>query len=29
LGADTDEVLTELLGLSGQEIARLRSEGVI
>jgi len=29
LGADTDAVLTEVLGLESEEIARLRSEGVV
>jgi crotonobetainyl-CoA:carnitine CoA-transferase CaiB-like acyl-CoA transferase len=29
LGADTDAVLTELLGLSAERIARLRGEGVL
>jgi crotonobetainyl-CoA:carnitine CoA-transferase CaiB-like acyl-CoA transferase len=29
LGADTDAVLTDLLGLDGVRIAQLRSEGVI
>jgi crotonobetainyl-CoA:carnitine CoA-transferase CaiB-like acyl-CoA transferase len=29
LGADTDGVLGEVLGLTGAEIAALRSEGVV
>jgi formyl-CoA transferase len=29
LGADTDAVLTELLGLSAQDVAKLRGNGVV
>ena len=29
LGADTDAVLTELLGLRGEQVEKLRADGVI